>query len=266
MNGLSLLPAFLIGLAGSVHCIGMCGGIVSAFTVVSSSPRRFPVAVVTEGPRFAARAVQTGGVDVAPWLRMAAYNGGRITSYAAAGAIAGGMAQGLAALIDINAIRIVTFWASNIILVALGLYLMGLWPGIARIEALGQRLWRWLQPLTPRLFPLNSAPKLFAAGLIWGWLPCGMVYSMLLTAMLAGTATGSAMLMAAFGAGTLPAMFLIGYLGLRIANLRWYNDIRLFAGAIVLGFGLVGLVHAAQGMPNGLLGAFCGASTVAGKP
>ena len=257
MNALSLIPAFLIGLAGSVHCVGMCGGIVSAFTIVSSSPRRFPVAVVTERAQF------VGIADGAQWLRMASYNSGRIASYALAGAMAGGMAQGLAALIDINAVRVATFWASNFILAALGLYLMGLWPGIARIEAFGQSLWRRLQPLTPRLFPLNSVPKLFTAGLIWGWLPCVMVYSMLLTAMLAGTASGGALLMAAFGVGTLPAMFLVGYLGLRIASLRRYNDIRLLAGAVVLGFGLFGLVHAAQGMPNGLLEAVCGGSSLA---
>ncbi len=251
MNGLSLLSAFLIGLAGSVHCIGMCGGIVSAFTIVSAAPRRFPVAVVTEGARYA------GGAIGADWLRMLSYNSGRIASYAAAGAIAGGMAEGLATLIDINAVRVVTYWMSNIILAVLGLYLMGLWPGIAHLEALGQSLWRRLQPLTPRLFPLNSVSKLFAAGLIWGWLPCGMVYSMLLTAMLAGSAPGGAMMMAAFGVGTLPAMFLIGFLGMRIVNRRRYNDLRVVAGALVLGFGIYGLIRAAHGMPNGLLELVC---------
>jgi sulfite exporter TauE/SafE len=256
MNAFSLLPAFLIGLAGSVHCIGMCGGIVSAFSIVSAPPRRFPIAVVTEGTQFA-----TGGG--AQWWRMASYNSGRVASYALAGAIAGGMAQGLAILIDIHAVRTVMFWISNAILAVLGLYLMGLWPGIARLEALGQILWRRLQPLTPRLFPLDSAPKLFVAGLIWGWLPCGMVYSMLLTAMLAGSALRGALMMAAFGAGTLPAMFLIGYLGLRIANLRHYKDLRIVAGALVLGFGLLGLVRAAQGMPDGLLEAVCSDTALA---
>jgi sulfite exporter TauE/SafE len=259
MNALSLLPAFLIGLAGGVHCIGMCGGIVSAFSIVSASPRRFPIAVVTEGTQVAA------GNGNSQWMHMLSYNGGRIASYAVAGAIVGGAAQGLAILIDIQALRTVMFWTSNGILAMLGLYLMGLWPGVARLEALGQSLWRRLQPLTPRLFPLNSAPKLFAAGLIWGWLPCGMVYSMLLTAMLAGTASRGAMMMAAFGAGTLPAMFLIGFVGLRIANLRHYKELRIVAGALVLAFGLLGLVRAAQGMPNGLLDAVCNSYAVAGS-
>lgn len=257
MNGLSLLPAFLIGVAGSVHCVGMCGGIVSAFSIVSATPRRFPVAVVTEG------APSLHHAGHAHWHGMLSYNAGRIASYAAAGAVAGGMAQGIGMLIDINLVRIATYWVSNLMLLVLGLYLMGLWPGIAKIEALGQSMWRRLQPLTPRLFPLNSLPKLFAAGLIWGWLPCGMVYSMLLTAMLAGTAGGGAALMVAFGAGTLPAMILVGYLGLRIANLRRFADIRLVAGALVLGFGLFGLMRAAQGMPNGLIEAVCGSSTIA---
>lgn len=250
LNGLSLLPAFLIGLAGSVHCIGMCGGIVSAFTIVSAPRRRFPIAVVTEGAVIA-------GEDGSQLTRMLSYNSGRIASYAVAGALAGGLAQGVAALVDINIVRTITYWASNILLAMLGLYLMGLWPGVARLESLGRKLWHHLQPLTPRLFPLNTAPKLFAAGLIWGWLPCGMVYSMLLTAMLAGTASGGAMLMAAFGLGTLPAMFLIGFLGLRIANLRHYKDVRVLAGAVVLCFGLFGLVRGSHGMPNGLLDLVC---------
>lgn len=264
MNGLPLLPALLIGLAGSAHCVGMCGGIISAFGIARKTPtptatlRSFPVPVTTVAPRSAAHAA--GG----NLTRTLVYNSGRIASYATAGAIAGGLAGGIATLVDLHVVRQILYWAANGMLVALGLYLMGLWSGVARIEIIGKHLWSRLQPLLSTLLPLDTAPRLFFAGVLWGWLPCGMVYSMLLTAMLAGSASGAALQMAAFGVGTLPATLLIGFLGSRFADSRHQNTFRLIAGLLVLGFGLLGLLRAAQGMPDGLLGAICNTSLVFG--
>ncbi len=280
MNTLPLVSAFLIGLAGSVHCVGMCGGIVSALTLTRSQVRPFPVPVVVNAvhtvravhaaPMIPATPVagavqQNVSWTTSVWWRGLSYNGGRIASYAIAGAMVGGLARGLTLLGDVHSLRVTMFWASNLMLVALGLYLMGLHSGIAQIESFGRRAWQALQPLTRKLLQVSGTSQLFMAGMVWGWLPCGMVYSMLLTAMLAGSATSGALVMIAFGTGTVPAMLLIGYLGSKLVGHRHFVDLRLVAGALVLGFGILGLVHAAQGMPNGILGAICVGADLSGS-
>ena len=250
MNGISLFPVFLVGLAGSVHCVGMCGGIVSAFSMappVSSSRPPFPVAVMTmAAPRA------RGGA----W-RVAAYNSGRIASYATAGAIAGGLAGGARTLAGLAAWQAGAYWAANLVLVVLGLYLMGAWSGLARIEQLGQGLWGMLRPLMGRILPLDSPLKMLALGALWGWLPCGMVYSVLLTAMLAGSAASGAAVMLAFGAGTLPMLLALGLAGARLRAALQRPVVRAAGGLLVLGFGLLGMARAVAGAHNGWLDALC---------
>lgn len=243
MSELNLFPVFLVGLAGSVHCVGMCGGIVSAFSLAPA----FPVPVVTHaGPRAA---------DAA--LRTVAYNTGRIGSYAMAGAIAGGLAGGVRTLAGLSTLQAGGYWLANAMLVVLGLYLMGAWAGLARLETLGQGLWRRLRPLMAHILPLDSPFKLLALGALWGWLPCGMVYSVLLTAMLAGSASGGAAVMLAFGLGTLPMLLALGMAGARLRNALQRPKVRLAGGLLVLGFGALGLARASAGMSIGWLDALC---------
>ena len=249
MTGLNLLPFFVVGLLGAVHCVGMCGGIVGALSVAGSARRPFPVAVVTaDAPR----------TDVAgPVLRLAAYNAGRIGSYMTAGAIAGGMAGNAQALADVSSLQIAGYWMANLMLVALGLTLTGAWYGLARLEQAGAVVWRRVQPLTRSLLPMDTPRKALALGALWGWVPCGMVYSVLLAAMLTGSALSGAAVMLAFGLGTLPALLAMGLAG--AGATRWIRErrVRIVAGIIVLAFGLLGLVRAGSGMAPAWLDVFC---------
>lgn len=249
----------MIGLLGGVHCVGMCGGIVSAFSVASRK-RPFPVAV-TNGAGVAARPAVLDDVS-----RVVAYNAGRISSYAIAGAIAGGIAQGVQTLTFISSLQIGGYWLANLMLVALGLYLMDAWRGLAHLEAAGQRVWRHVQPLVKHLLPVDSAAKAFALGGLWGWVPCGMVYSVLLTAMLSGSALSGATTMLAFGAGTLPVLLTMGMLGTRLQEWTRKRSVRVASGLIVLAFGLLGLLRATNGVSLGWLDAMCLTPPAAGAP
>jgi len=252
MTGISLFPVFLVGLAGSAHCAGMCGGIVGALSL----PRRpapmlraaaFPVPVRSEAA--------AGGAALA-WV--GAYNAGRIASYMTAGALAGGLAGGAASLASLPALQAAFYWAANLMLVALGLFLMDAWRGLARIEQLGQALWRHVIPLLRRAkdAPAGGA-RMFALGALWGWLPCGMVYSVLVTAMLSGSAMQGAGVMLAFGLGTLPMLVALGLAGSRLRSLMARRTVRVACGLAILVFGILGLVRAAGGLPPGWMHALC---------
>jgi hypothetical protein len=260
---LSLIPIFMTGLLGGVHCVGMCGGIVGALSMAPKNARPFPVTVAVAGVPY---------VDARPALldealRVAAYNAGRIGSYAAAGAIAGGAASAVRTLSFMSSLQLGGYWLANLMLVALGLYLMDAWRGLARLEAAGQWLWRRIQPLTRRLLPMDSPGKALLLGALWGWVPCGMVYSVLLTAMLTGSAVSGAMVMLAFGLGTLPVLLGMGLLGQRLQRWIRRRPVRMASGLVVLLFGALGLLRAANGMPGispGWLDAFCVAPAASG--
>lgn len=244
MSAISLAPVFMVGLLGSVHCAGMCGGIVSAFSMTPA--RTFPVTVVT------LRSAPSEAL-----LRVVAYNSGRIASYAAAGALAGGLAGAARALVGLAAIETIGYWLANMMLVVLGLYLMDAWRGLAQLEQLGQRAWRRIEPVTRWLLPLDSPLKLVAMGGLWGWLPCGMVYSVLLTAMLSGSALSGAAVMLAFGLGTLPMLLSMGMLGAPLRVWIGRRAVRVASGLVVFGFGVLGMVRAATGISHGWIDALC---------
>jgi sulfite exporter TauE/SafE len=215
------------GFASGAHCVLMCGGIVTAF----DGRRVVPV---------------RARVD---WGRRLAFNLGRITSYAAAGAAAGslGAAALMAGVLPAQETLLV---ATNLLLVLVGLYLAGAAPFFSRIEALGLPLWRRVQPLASRLLSAQTPARSYAAGLAWGWLPCAMVYAALGAAAFAGGPGRGAAAMAAFGLGTLPFLLAAGWLASRIH--AW----RRAAGALLLGFGVFGLAHAGtlgEGIRRGLL-------------
>ncbi|KAB8039395.1 sulfite exporter TauE/SafE family protein [Janthinobacterium aquaticum] len=244
MDVSSLLPLLLVGLAGSVHCIGMCGGIVGALSIGSGAAR-------PTGPVIAIAVVRPQG----NLLRVLAYNGGRIGSYMLAGGVAGGLAG--AGMLRLASLQVAGYWLANLMLVALGLYLMDAWRGLARLEAAGNGLWRHLRPLLKPLLPMDTPLKALAVGGLWGWVPCGMVYSALLTAMMQGSAIGGAAAMAAFGLGTLPTLLGMGLLGARLRQQLQRRPVRIAGGLLVLGFGLLGLLRAANGVSLGWLDALC---------
>jgi sulfite exporter TauE/SafE len=245
VDALNLFPVMLVGLAGSVHCAGMCGGIVGALTMAPARPA-FPVAVLTLPAR-----------PRAGLARVAAYNAGRIGSYAVAGAIAGGLAGGVGTLAGLAPWQAAAFWAANAMLVLLGLYLAGVFPALAQVERLGQGLWARVRPLTGVLLPADSPLKLLVLGSLWGWLPCGMVYSVLLTAALAGSAAGGAAVMLAFGIGTLPMLLALGLAGAQLRGWMQRRPVRLLCGLAVAGFGVVGLLRATSMALPPWLAALC---------
>lgn len=214
----SFLALLLVGLLGGTHCVGMCGGIVGALAM--GAPARCSL--------------------------LLAYNAGRILSYAAAGAIAGALGEASIALAGQLPLRSLLYLLANLMLIALGLYLLGFSSALAFTERLGQKLWRHLQPLSRRCLPARGPLQAFPLGLLWGWLPCGLVYSALATALSSGSAAQGAGLMLAFGVGTLPNLLLAG---LFAARLRAYTNrpaLRMVAGLVVLGFGVWGLLGLQQ--------------------
>ncbi|RJF96122.1 sulfite exporter TauE/SafE family protein [Noviherbaspirillum saxi] len=252
MSDLSFVSFFLVGLLGSVHCIGMCGGIVSALSVAPGPERRRVVPVIA-----LQRTAMTRAGDIRDAARVVAYNAGRLASYALAGAIVGAIAGGVQALSFMSSLQIILYWLANLMLVALGLYLMDAWHGLTRVEALGRHVWRRIQPFTKSLLPMDSLGKAFALGTLWGWVPCGMVYSMLAGAMLAGSALDGAKLMLAFGIGTLPALLTIGVFGSRLRRLVQDRRVRIAGGVVVLLFGLLGMYRSANGVPAAWTDVFC---------
>ncbi len=250
MEFIALLPIFVIGLLGGVHCVGMCGGIVSAFSIATPSRRSFPLPVTTQAaPSLMLAAADSG-------TRVLAFNAGRIISYAIAGAFAG-LLGSMPALLDIAAIQTAAFWLANLMLVALGLTLMNAWHGLSRVEAVGQRIWRHVQPLTRRLLPVRHPGQALLLGGLWGWVPCAMVYSVLMTALLSGSAVRGTLVMIAFGLGTLPLLFTIGMAGTAMQAWLQQPRVRIAAGLLVLAFGMLGLVRAGTGISHGWLDAVC---------
>ena len=226
MPDTGFVAVFLIGLLGGTHCMAMCGGIVGALTTQLPGRQGF------------------NRQDHSVWPLQLAYNFGRISSYAAAGAALGALGSLGLLLNDFLPMQLILYVAANLMLVALGLYLTGLTQVLAFSERAGQRLWMRIQPLTRRLLPARSIAQAFPLGMLWGFLPCGMVYSVLTAAMMAGSAARGAGLMLAFGLGTLPNLLLAGLLLGRLRAVTRAKSVRLVSGLLVLGFGVFGLINA----------------------
>ncbi len=217
MTEFSIIAVFFAGLLGGVHCLGMCGSIVGILTA--------------QLPKHGAR-----------WPFHLAYNFGRLGSYTLAGALAGSIGQAGFLLRDEVPIQYLLFGLSSLMLIALGLYLAGIWNAVRRIEQVGHLLWQRIQPLARPLLPVTTPARALLLGALWGWLPCGLVYSVLVTALASGHAKSGALIMLAFGLGTLPNLLVIGLFWERCR--RWVQSprVRLFAGLIVMTFGVYGLV------------------------
>ncbi|MFZ3204628.1 MAG: sulfite exporter TauE/SafE family protein [Pseudomonas sp.] len=206
-----LLSALILGLLGGGHCLGMCGGLMGALTLAIPAEQR-------------AQRLQL----------LLAYNFGRVFSYALAGLLLGMAGWALANSPAAMLLRVV----AALLLIAMGLYLAGWWSGLTRIEALGRGLWRYIQPLTRRFMPVTSLPRALLLGGLWGWLPCGLVYSTLLWAASQGDALDSAALMLAFGIGTMPVLLATGMAAERMTALLRKQGVRTAGGLLVILFGL----------------------------
>jgi sulfite exporter TauE/SafE len=225
---LLLASVFVVGLLGGVHCVGMCGGIAAALT--------FGLPAERQG-RFAA---------LLPFLL--AYNAGRVASYALAGGLMGGAGTLLSRLVPVQGAQRGLLILAAAFMILMGLYLGGWWSGLARLEQAGGVLWRRIEPLGRRLLPVRSVGQALTLGLLWGWLPCGLVYSALVSAVSAGGAWQGAAVMLAFGLGTLPNLLAMGAAAGAIAGFARRAWVRRAAGASVLLFGLWTL-GSALGLP-----------------
>ncbi|MGR5064915.1 sulfite exporter TauE/SafE family protein [Photobacterium sp. DNB22_13_2] len=192
--------AFVIGLMGAGHCLGMCGGVSAAITLGIQANQQS-----------------------SRWPYLVLYNFGRIASYMIAGAIIGGAFANLAnyggqvtALVSLRLL-------AAMMMILLALYIGQWWHGVSKIEVIGKGLWRYLSPAAKKLLPLRSPFAAIPFGMIWGWLPCGLVYSTLSWAAVAGSATSGASVMFAFGLGTLPAMFAVGSMANQLQ--KWLKNL-----------------------------------------
>jgi sulfite exporter TauE/SafE len=217
----SALTAFGVGVMSALHCIGMCGGIVGALSFSVPPDRR------------------AGPLRLLPFLL--AYNLGRIASYAAAGALLGWLGASLVAdgtrVWLAEGLRI----AAALALVGIGLYLGGWMSRLASLERLGVPLWRRLEPLGRRLLPVRSLFRAALLGVVWGWLPCGLVYGMLIGSPAQGGAMAGAFYMGLFGAGTLPVLLAAGLLAGRLYRLAQDRRFQAVAGATTILTGLLTL-------------------------
>ncbi|MCK0164598.1 sulfite exporter TauE/SafE family protein [Marinobacter sp. S6332] len=212
---LSYPSAFLIGLLGSTHCLAMCGGISASLSMA------LPV-----GKGFRTRQS----------FLLLAYNVGRIASYAL-----------IAALIALLSTTAANQWAqlgmvlrsvAGLLLIAMGLSMGQWWQGIRYVERIGAPLWERLSPLSRRILPIHHSGQALALGALWGWLPCGLVYSTLGWAALQPTVGSAALTMVFFGLGTLPSMLAAGYAASWINGLKSNQKFRKFTGALLILFGL----------------------------
>ncbi|WP_407310885.1 sulfite exporter TauE/SafE family protein [Pseudomonas sp. nanlin1] len=223
-----VLSAMLLGLLGGGHCLGMCGGLMGALSLGIAPAQRHQR------------------------LRLlVAYNLGRVLSYALAGLLLGLAGWAVANSPFAKGLRLL----AALLLIVMGLYLAGWWSGLTRIEGLGRGLWRRVQPLAGHLLPVTSIPRAMALGALWGWLPCGLVYSTLLWASSQGHAGYSALLMLAFGIGTWPVLLATGVAAERTQALLRRRGLRMAAGLLVILFGVwsVPWPNAHGTMPHGAM-------------
>lgn len=236
MIGLSLMSAFLLGLFGGAHCASMCGGIV---TVLGARHRIIPIhAASASGATLAALPA------VPSRLQPLAYNLGRISSYSLAGAIAGTVGSTAWLAQHLLPVQQLAFITANLVMIVLGLALVLGAGRLAPLERIGTRVWKRLAPTAARLLRTPGNGGALAAGFVWGWLPCGMVYGVLVAALVSGSAAQGALLLLAFGLGTLPNLLMLDWLVKRGAGLLGQQRLRLFAGVLVIAFGLAGIARA----------------------
>jgi uncharacterized protein len=221
MTDLGPVSAALVGLLGGVHCVGMCGGIVGALSIGLPETR-------------------------SRWPILLSYNLGRIASYTLAGAIAGGLGYFFSGLLPVQQAQQALLLIAGVFMVLLGLYLAGWWNLLARLEKAGGGLWKRIEPLGRGLLPVRRPGQALALGMLWGWLPCGLVYSVLVWSVSAGGAGQGALLMLGFGLGTLPNLLLMGAAASRLQGFVRRPRVRQLAGAAIVLFGLFQLYSVIQ--------------------
>ena len=207
---LSYLTAFLLGLFGSIHCMGMCGGIVGALSVNTQHPR--------------------------PFTLQLSYHLGRITTYGFIGLLAGVIGLWLASSHELAGAVLRSI--SGVILILMGLYVLGSSQSLVWLEKGGSKLWRYVQPLSKHVLPVRSVKQALGLGLIWGLLPCGLVYSTLSWALVSANPLHSATLMMAFGLGNIPALLSFAVFTSQLNHFKRHWLVKLALGGTIIIFGI----------------------------
>jgi len=215
IDNYNFYSALLIGFMSSAHCVVMCGGVASILSAnIPLHHRNTPSKL----------------------LYLLAYNAGRIFSYCVAGALLG-YSFGFFAFKSHLLFSLLQL-VSGIMLVLVGLYI-GQWLNvISYVERLGKALWTKISPLAKRQIPFKSPYGAISFGLVWGWLPCGLVYSTLTWAAASGSSAQGALIMLGFGAGTLPAMFAIGIVANKLKLLLQHRVIKYLSALLIITFGV----------------------------
>jgi sulfite exporter TauE/SafE len=219
MTFLALLSAAVLGLLGSSHCVVMCGGVVAM--TCSSLPLNRRGRVFAQLPY------------------VLAYNAGRVSSYALAGAAIGALGSTVAHFAAIERFQLLLRLAAGAAMLAVGLYVAGATASLRWVERVAQPLWRRVARLAGALVPVRSPGHAMALGLLWGFMPCGLVYAALALALASGSALAGAATMGAFGIGTLPMLLALGSAGALVVRAARAPAVRRGAGAAMILFGLV---------------------------
>jgi len=243
---LDLLSAFVIGLLGAGHCVMMCGGITTMLTsaLPGGHARQQQPEVIEVQPPHAAKQEKATSSGPNKTQLVFCYNLGRIASYSLIGALIGFTGSFAARNIGLPlaGLRLV----AGIFLILLGLY-MGQWlMWLNRIEALGKGLWQRISPLSKKVIPVDTPAKALVLGGLWGWLPCGLVYSTLTWSMASGSALSGAAIMLFFGLGTLPALVTMSFGMITIKQLLINNIFRKIMALLIIIYGIYSLFVASR--------------------
>ncbi len=210
MDSLPFVSAFVLGLMGAGHCLGMCGGITAALSfAIPNQHTRTKLAVLF------------------------AYNFGRIASYSLFGAFVGYLGGEISETTTLPVLKVV----SGVLLILMALYLADIWKLLSVLENAGSFIWIRIQPLGQKLMPVRRIDQALFLGMVWGWLPCGLVYSAVVYSSSQGSAISGAMIMFAFGLGTLPAVFMGGLAGQGIKSFLQKVSVRRGFAVLFLVFG-----------------------------
>jgi len=216
MHDFTFITAFTIGLMGGVHCVGMCGGIVGALSFASQD--------------------NNNQKKTSVFSLLLAYNFGRLFSYSLAGGLMGSIGWLISQWSDIQQLQIIMQLAAGLLMLMMGLYISGWWMGLVRLEKMGGYAWQYIQPVAKKILPVTSPLQAVSLGVLWGWLPCGLVYSVLIWSVSAGDFQQGALLMLSFGLGTLPNLLAMGLFANQLRQFVQKQAVRYVAGMMVIVF------------------------------
>jgi hypothetical protein len=233
------LSSLLMGLMGSTHCVAMCGGVVAMTCSALPMDRRRTIRAQL------------------PFVL--AFNAGRVGTYGAAGAIVGSLGAAISSFGTVARAQLGLRLVAGMMMIAVGLYVAGFAPVLRSLEQLGEPVWRLVAPVARRFVPVRSPIHALALGSLWGWMPCGLVYAALATAVTSGSGTGGAVTMAAFGVGTLPMLVAMGSATAFARRLARARGARVAFGTAILTFGIfqVAHVHTAWSATHGAVPTYC---------